>query len=138
VRHHATGATPGAPVFFLAGGPGGSIMGEPAALLAAPDAYQRLIASHDLVFIDQRGAGTSVPALTCPELAPTTAQGLSVSEPSQQEIDQITVPALRACHERLVAEGVNLDAFNSVENAADIKDAAAAFGYDKVILYGQS
>jgi len=137
VRHHATGATPGAPVFFLAGGPGGSIMGEPAGLLAAPEAYQRLIASHDLIFLDQRGAGFSTPDLGCPEVQAATITALQAND-AQDELAELIAPAIGACHERLVADAVNLEAFDSVENAADINDTVTALGYDRAILYGQS
>ena len=39
---------------------------------------------------------------------------------------------------KLVAEGVNLAAFNTPESAADIEDLRRALGYERVNLYGIS
>jgi len=46
--------------------------------------------------------------------------------------------ALQACRDRLGAEGVNLSAYDTVENAADIPVVMTALGYDQFNLYGVS
>ena len=54
--------------------------------------------------------------------------------------DKLTLEteALTACRDRLVAEGVNLSAYDSLENAADIVMALTALGYEKFNFYGVS
>ena len=46
--------------------------------------------------------------------------------------------ALNDCRRRLQNEGVDLAAYNSLENAADIDWIRQALGYDKVNFYGVS
>ena len=48
------------------------------------------------------------------------------------------IQALRACHDRLVREGVNLNAYTTIQNAADVHDLVRALGYQQVNLYGTS
>jgi pimeloyl-ACP methyl ester carboxylesterase len=43
-----------------------------------------------------------------------------------------------ACRDRLVAEGHNLSAYNTKENAADVDDIRQALGYEQLNLYGGS
>lgn len=103
------------PVIYLAGGPGGNAVGDVAGWLDTPYLHDR-----DLILLDQRGTGYSEPTLNCPE--------------AEQGEDNAT----QACHDRLVSEGVNLQAYNSAENAADVADLRVALGYDEWNLYGIS
>jgi pimeloyl-ACP methyl ester carboxylesterase len=57
---------------------------------------------------------------------------------SAAESEVIANKALLACRERLVKEGINLDVYNSAQNAADIEALRQALGYDQVNLYGIS
>lgn len=103
------------PVIYLAGGPGSSALDE-------IDSWQGIsyLQDRDLILLDQRGTGYSYPSLNCPEI-------------EQSEDD-----ATQACHDRLLDEGVNLQAYNSAENAADIADLRLVLGYDEWNLYGIS
>lgn len=74
-----------------------------------------ILQARDYVFFDQRGIGFSEPALDCLE-----GEGAD------------------ACHERLLNEGVDLDAYNSAASAADIQDLRLALGYAQVNLLGVS
>lgn len=103
------------PVIYLEGGPGGNAVGALEDWLDIPYVQDR-----DLILLDQRGTGYSLPSLNCPELEET-------GEGATQE-----------CHDRLVREGVNLQAYNSAENAADIADLRVALGYDEWNLFGIS
>ena len=49
-----------------------------------------------------------------------------------------TAAAIKACRDRLAATGVDLAAYNSTENAADIADLRVALGIDSWNVYGVS
>jgi pimeloyl-ACP methyl ester carboxylesterase len=48
------------------------------------------------------------------------------------------VEATRACHDRLVNEGIDLAAYNTTENAADFADLRTALGIRQWNVYGTS
>lgn len=102
-------------VIYLSGGPGGNAVAELNEWVETSYLQDR-----DLVLLDQRGTGYSSPSLNCPE--------------AEEELEDAT----QACHDRLVSEGVNLQAYNSAENAADVADLRVALGYDEWNLFGIS
>ena len=63
----------------------------------------------------------------------TLDQDLSAEDKKALRLELVT-----ACRDRFVKAGVNLDAYNSVENAADIAMAVSALGYGEFNLYGGS
>lgn len=103
------------PVIYLAGGPGGNAVGELESWLNTS-----YLEDRDFILLDQRGTGYSLPSLNCPE-----------NEEGEEDGTQ-------ACHDRLISEGINLQAYNSAENAADVADLRVALGYDEWNLYGIS
>lgn len=109
------------PIVFLEGGPGGSSLAE----FSAEEWDFPFTRNRDLIFIDQRGTGYSIPTLDCPELSDETYD-LSQENP---EMD---------CRERLVAEGVDLTAYNTTENAADIAALRSALDIEAWDLLGVS
>jgi len=50
-----------------------------------------------------------------------------------EEDERLTLEALKACRQNLSAEGINLSAYDSLENAADINALRDALGYEKSI-----
>jgi pimeloyl-ACP methyl ester carboxylesterase len=123
------------PVVHLYGGPGGSLLDNVDFYLQAGG--DDILKSRDYVLFNQRGTRYAEPFLDCPgsfELFWETAQmDLSITEREAADLE-----FLLACHQDLVDQGINLAAYNSTENAADIKDLSAALGYDQVNLYGVS
>lgn len=103
------------PVVYLSGGPGGNAVADLEGWLDIP-----YLEDRNLILFDQRGTGYSEPSLNCPE------------------IDNGDDDATQACRDRLISEGVNLQAYNSAENAADVADLRVALGYDEWNLYGIS
>lgn len=101
------------PVIHLSGGPGSY------GLTLVPYMFNTgaaaILQNRDYVFFDQRGVGTSDPALDCNE--------------GEQVAD---------CRSRLVAAGIDLNAYNSAASAADIEDLRLALGYSQVNLHGVS
>lgn len=123
------------PIFMLQGGPGGSTIDTYSQLLLGPTAT--FAPNRDIVLFDQRGTLYSKPALTCDELYILTISTLDTMI-SDDEYENETQKALSACRTRLKSEGVNLSAYNSLENAADVEDVRNALGYDEINLYGVS
>ncbi len=99
------------PIIYLEGGPGGSPLAE----FDAQDWDFPFTRNRDLIFIDQRGTGYSIPTLDCPEL---NDESYDFSE-ENPELD---------CRQRLAAEGIDLTAYNTTENAADIAALRNALG----------
>ncbi|MCK6627343.1 MAG: alpha/beta hydrolase [Anaerolineae bacterium] len=121
------------PLFMAQGGPGGSSLELfPLFMLNHPIREER-----DIVIFDQRGTLYSKPNLLCPELDKLTRETLAL-DLSKEEGEKLSQEAYQACADRLTGEGVNLAAYNSLENAADVNAVRAALGYDQINFYGVS
>ncbi len=136
VRFASTAAdAPADPVIYLDGGPGGSTL-DPLQF-SFGQRWEPLLDDRDLIMFDQRGVGLSLPSLDCPE---ERKYSLSVLD---QDLDSERAQAaelavISQCHDRLVAEGIDLAQYNSQENAADVADLRVALGIDEWNLLGIS
>lgn len=123
IRFRSSNPEPAEPIFVLPGGPGVSILGNLGFARSFIGAWGSI---GDVVFVEQRGNYAGLPHLRC--------EGTS-SGPG-------TLPSLGAtpqqCREVWVAAGVDLDAYNVVEAAADVEDIRRFLGYDKISLNGVS
>lgn len=110
------------PLVVLTGGPG-----QDGATITAKlwSSISTLAGARDIVAIDQRGTGASIPSLDCPELETSTTEA--------QHLEGIT-----ACHQRLVDAGVDLSAFRTAPNADDVEAVRVALGYPAWNLFGIS
>ncbi len=99
------------PIVYLNGGPGQSAVSWLLVIsrIGAPRA------NRDLIVIEQRGNGAGEPALLC-------------------DADE----AVRACHDRLVAEGIDLARYGNADSARDVEALRGALGYEAWNLYGIS
>jgi len=106
------------PILFLHGGPGGrSIMDRH--IWLAP--RSKILNSHDLILIDQKGSGESEPSLDC------------------WEVDQgLTEHSISACKARLSLEGVDFSSYQVKEIAEDIVQLRISLGIKQWNLYGVS
>jgi pimeloyl-ACP methyl ester carboxylesterase len=120
------------PLVIAQGGPGGSSI-EFADLIA----FNSLRDRRDIILFDQRGTLHSEPALLCPEIDAITEETIEQHLSLEQSF-KLEEEALLACRSRLAEEGVDLAAFNSLENAADVEALRLALGYEKINLYGVS
>ena len=132
IRSRDTSET--APIFYLAGGPGGSGIDAVRQLVTnGGDRFFHLI-GRDIVGIDQRGVGLSEPNL---ELEANF--GLSPTEPGQPDRMLTTMRAVcREAAEAMRSQGIQLSAYNTQESAADIDAIRRGLGYDQVVLWGAS
>ncbi len=109
------------PLFFFEGGPGGP-GSNVASLLARVAPFT---SARDLVVMDQRGTGLSMPNLSCEDA------------PGETDVDVLT-REIRRCQARLARERVDLAGFTTKEAAADAIELRQALGYRNMDLLGAS
>ena len=120
------------PIVYVAGGPGTS------ALVTANSVVDTgMNADRDVIFLDQRGIMHSEPNIACPEFDTYFAASM-LEHFSSPETGAKSNAATQACHDRLVAEGVDLAAFDTTANAQDVADLRVAMGIDEWNLFGVS
>ena len=125
------------PLFYLSDGPGGGVENILRATAFGDFSLHPLLDNRSLVFFDQRGAGYSQPSLYCQELEDASYSDLDPTAGSVVDNNVHYAQAMR-CKTRLIKAGINLSAYNSRENAADLEDLRKVLGYDKIDLYGAS
>lgn len=120
------------PIFHLTGGPGGDALTEAQYLMPAG-----LNQNRDLIIMEQRGTLDAQPELLCPEIDAfnTTLPGLVYDAPSTGVAH---VAATKACHDRLVAAGIDLSAYNTSENATDFVDLRRVLKINQWSIYSTS
>ncbi|MDZ4672099.1 MAG: alpha/beta hydrolase [Phototrophicales bacterium] len=122
------------PLVVVQGGPGGSgFTFFPRSILGT----QFFIGDRDVIVLEQRGTKYSQPDLICEESFAFTREYLDDDIP-QDEAYALSETVALDCAERLRSEGIDLAAFNSLENAADIPAVVAALGYSEFNFYGVS
>jgi pimeloyl-ACP methyl ester carboxylesterase len=122
------------PLVMAQGGPGGSTIETYAqTILSKPN----FVPDRDIILFDQRGTKYSTPNLYCTELDKLLADTVE-KRLSKDEDEKLSLEALQTCKTRLAGESIDLSAFNSLENAADIEDLRVALGYPQINLYGVS
>ena len=121
------------PLVYFSGGPGGSILEN----LSTVDHFSAALVERDLVLFDQRGVGFSEPALDCQEVTDAAANALRDATSAEVSGERLAA-AYAACAQRLRAQGIALDAYNSKQSAADVDDLRQALGYEKWNVLGVS
>ena len=135
VRVRRTG-TPvsGSAHLILAGGPGDSGVEQVLGLARQGGRVFAELVSGDVVGIDQRGTGRSVPNLSSSALYP-----LPLDQPGSIEawlpiIERVSKQEAT----RFRATGIVLEAYNTRESADDVNAVRDALGYPRVTLWGRS
>ena len=126
IRIKARSAHPGAPIFRLEGGPGGTNMKFARA--------SRLAENHDVVLVGYRGIDSSV-RLDCPEVS--SALERSDDFLAQKSFRAYT-QAFRDCAARLQEDGVDLAGYTLPAQVDDLEAARRALGYGRVNLVSES
>lgn len=133
MRAPAVSATPRPdPIVYLSGGPGGAGSFEIAFMTK-----HGINADRDVIFVDQRGTHRAEPRVACPgwERFIYDAVGLPFAADATTALDSA---AIQECRDHWTAAGVDLAAYNSTENAADIAELRVALGIDRWNVYGVS
>ncbi|MFY8149267.1 MAG: alpha/beta hydrolase [Prochlorococcaceae cyanobacterium] len=121
------------PLFVLQGGPGDSGIGVFVnQILPLFPELKALLKSRDLIFMEERGTRYSKPFLSCPEI---NAHNIAVAQGQRAYTD---VDWLKACNDRFKKQEINLNAFNTRENAADVFSVAETLSYKQFNFYGVS
>ena len=133
VRFKSTSLTPGPPVVYLAGGPGGSGIGTAAG--SRFPLFMTMRQAGDVIAFDQRGTGYSKPSLGCYEhwdfpvnVAPTREAMLKVARERAKD----------CAHYWRDVQRVDLAGYNTNESADDLEDLRRALGAEKISLWGIS
>ena len=119
------------PLILAQGGPGGDAFEVFSILLGASTIPQE----RDIVIFNQRGTKYAKPDLSCTESFDGMAEVLALPA---DEGEALSLQFLQACYDRLAAEGIDLSAYNSLQNAADVNAIRQALGYDEYNFYGVS
>lgn len=129
VRMRATGTPTGAPLVFLAGGPG-----VPASFMARVPNYdrlfQRLRASGDVILVDQRGCGLSNPALVCMPKEPLPGDTFVSEARARSVLDG----ALASCAASIRERGVRPEAYHNRASSEDLDNLRLALGVPRLRL----
>jgi pimeloyl-ACP methyl ester carboxylesterase len=129
----STSATPKPdPVLKTLGGPGGSSLKMIRGRRSSP-----WLADRDYIIFEQRGTKYARPSLECPEIDASRADSAK-KQLNRAASKSAEIAGAAKCFARLKAAGVDLDAYNSAESAADIEDLRTALKLDKINLYGVS
>ncbi|MER5933855.1 alpha/beta fold hydrolase [Streptomyces sp. NPDC002054] len=120
------------PVVFMAGGPGADTFDDIPFLVDSG-----LNKDRALIVMAQRGNLYDRPNLVCPEIDRFNAQSVGLGYDSKPA-EQLMLKAVKECRDRLTADGTDLSAYNSTENAADFADLRKALGIPRWNVYGYS
>jgi pimeloyl-ACP methyl ester carboxylesterase len=120
------------PIVVLSGGPGGGGSFEfPSRIKSGMNA------DRELILVDQRGTHLADPLLGCADYDESLNRDFSIGfmSPAAATAD---VAATKACGDRFRAAGIDLSAYNTKENAADLADLRVALGIPSWNMYGVS
>ena len=120
------------PVVQLEGGPGFSS-------LDSVGGYSKsaILDERDYYIWDQRGTGYSTPNLDCTETNEAIWGVFSTTDDPADEGERIE-DSMRECRDRLLDDGVDLNGYDTPQNAADLADLRVALGVDEWNLRGIS
>ncbi|HSC77557.1 MAG TPA: alpha/beta hydrolase [Candidatus Acidoferrales bacterium] len=133
VRLRSTAEKPAAPIVFLAGGPGvpGISMGRVPVYFQL---FERLREVADVILLDQRGTGMSVPNLECSLEAPLPPDVFARYDKGVEGM----MSSVRTCADHWRAQGVELRAYTTSASADDLSDLRRALGAERISLLGFS
>jgi len=116
-------------VLYTTGGPGGSSLGS------VRNTHRRsFIKDRDYIAFEQRGTRFALPCLQCGEIS----DALKTAYANNLSKDSMLVDGVSRCRKRLIAEGIDITAYNTAESAADIEDLRVALHIDSLDLMGIS
>lgn len=132
IRFPAIGDAAGAPIVYLAGGPGGS--GIETAKYERFPLFMAMREFGDVIAYDQRGTGASNDLPNC-----TSKQHISSTEAmTDADFFAAQQAAFAECLTFWEDAGIDVRGYTTLENAADLDDLRQHLGADQIDLWGIS
>jgi pimeloyl-ACP methyl ester carboxylesterase len=132
-RLPATTATPGAPIVYLHGGPGGSSLEH----LESPDfraLFDALRTQGDVIMFDQRGCGKSTPSFL-----PVKAPRVQTATLASREAFLAYIAGISTeMRDRLIQAGHDPHQYNLFASAEDLESLRQALGVERIDVLGHS
>lgn len=134
---HTSAAHPAPdPIVFLDGGPSfGAISGFAPSFYFDHAGYS---ADRDVILVDTRGTGLARPRLGCPEFDRAEVRSFYAKPSINSQVLPIYQAAIRHCHDRFTARGIDLSAYNTAESAADLDALRRALDVHRWNLFAVS
>ncbi len=120
------------PLIYLHGGPGGGAVRDLAGIVVP--IFEGHRARRDVVTFDQRAAGISSDMVTCFSTFENSLVDLFQRDTLGSKLEDI----FAKCTGELKQGGRNLSAYNTVQNAKDVRAVMQALGYGDYNIYGIS
>lgn len=125
------------PLVYLHGGPAGGTLHMIDAVATAAFPKHRL--TRDILTFDQRGAALSAGSVACTTGLADHMLELAVATKESPAREAAYLSELVApCIEEIKASGADLSAYNTENNARDVRALASALGYGEYNVYGIS
>lgn len=96
-----------------------------------------LNSGRPLVLIDNRGVGSSVPNLNCPEVENALLDIFKMNE-LNEESHSMEIDSYIECKNRLISTGIDVNQYNITNAAKDINEFRKNYGQDQVYIYCSS
>ncbi|OLE52239.1 MAG: hypothetical protein AUG51_19105 [Acidobacteria bacterium 13_1_20CM_3_53_8] len=133
IRFKSTSPNPGAPIIYLAGGPGNS--GISSAKGSRFPLFMAMREFGDVIALDQRGVGLSKPNLECHE----TLEDFPLDQvPTRDLFIRLTREKAHQCAEYWRNQGTDLSGYNTNESADDLEALRKALDATKINLWAIS
>lgn len=130
VRFKSTAKNPGAPIVYLAGGPGGS--GIFTAQGSRFPLFMALREIADVIAFDQRGTGHSKPNLGCLD---RLSMPLDVAPSREAAIKELKANSRSCASYWRDVQRVDLTGYNTNESADDLEDLRKVLGANQISLW---
>lgn len=137
IRFKSPGGSSAAPLFKTHGGPGGSELQFVTSQIHM-ELHKPILQARDVVLFNQRGSMFAEPWLTCTEENASARQAIITDQLHSTERRTALNAAIQACYDRFTTHGIDFDAFNSLQIAADVNALRVALGYDTIFFHGSS
>lgn len=136
IRFNSGKGTAVSPILVHPGGPGASQL-DPSVYVIMTRMFSDVVADRDVIFIDPRGTKLTDTFLDCPAVYSLSWEVYS-QKLDAETASALTEDTLQQCIDDFRAQGINFDAYNSLELAGDVNAVRQALGYDQIIYYGAS
>jgi len=94
-------------------------------------------AGRDLILMDNRGVGSSIPRLNCYEVVKADMEALDMLL-EVEDVVNLTKDVLGACKQRFVEQGIDVSQYHVINAAKDLEELRVGLGLKQFNVYGIS